>query len=418
MKSHAVPQEIMSVEFKLFGNFLSLREFIYIAVGIAFSYFIYFLMSHGIIPGILAWPAILIIGGGGTVISLVPFQGRSLETWIMNYFTAIQRPTKRVWQKKDFDPLQTASGATIVRKDHVVSPPVTSTAQPVPPANTGTQTGNATPLEQEESKRLREINTTIQQVEQGKSAGKPMAKPVVASTPRPMAKAVPKPVPSPTPKPIPKATPVKQPQVEPQTKNPAQRSQRSQPQKPATHTHQKTPQKTTPPAQHTASAQTGTPVQSAQPTVPAQPAVPVQTAQSAVPVQPVTSTHPAQPQTQPATPVQPMQSAQPATITITDKNYKDFATEIPGIQPQENTINLVITDQAGQFIPQTTCIIKDAEENPVRAAISNQLGQITNNVPLKKGTYKIQLSKHGYAFPVIMRVVSGKIYPPLEIKSL
>ncbi len=102
METHAVPQEIMGVEFKLFGNFLSLREFIFIAVGLAVAYFFYFLMQRGVLPAILAVPAILFFGLGGTMLGIVPIQDRSLDKWILDYFAAINRPTQRVWKKSGF----------------------------------------------------------------------------------------------------------------------------------------------------------------------------------------------------------------------------------------------------------------------------------------------------------------------------
>jgi len=64
------------------------------------------------------------------------------------------------------------------------------------------------------------------------------------------------------------------------------------------------------------------------------------------------------------------------------------------------------------------CVIKNPQGDPVRAAISNVLGQVLNNVPLKDGGYKINLTKQGFVFPEITRTLKGKIYPPIEIKSL
>lgn len=106
MKSHAVPQEIMSMEFKLFGNFMTLREFVFIAVGIALAWFFYILKNTGVLPAILAWPAVVMFGVGGALFGLVPLQDRTLEQWVINFVLAIRKPTFRIWKKMDSNQLQ------------------------------------------------------------------------------------------------------------------------------------------------------------------------------------------------------------------------------------------------------------------------------------------------------------------------
>ena len=173
METHAVPHEIMSVEFKLFGNFLSLREFIYIAIGVATAYLFYFLMNKGIVPGIIAFPAIFVFGMGGIMVGLLPIQDKSLDQWIVNYFVAIRRPTQRVWKKKGYMP-QTDSGDPvserdqIIIKNHLVTPPTqpkaatTTDSAALAAPKTDTQTITA---ERQEQSELARIDQTIGQIE-------------------------------------------------------------------------------------------------------------------------------------------------------------------------------------------------------------------------------------------------------------
>jgi len=93
-KQHAIPQNIMDVEFKLVGD-LTLRQFIYVAAGLAIAYISF--VSDVASP--IKWLIIFLFGGGGLAFAFVPVDDRSLDVWLINFFTAIYSPTRRIWRK-------------------------------------------------------------------------------------------------------------------------------------------------------------------------------------------------------------------------------------------------------------------------------------------------------------------------------
>jgi hypothetical protein len=55
MRQHAIPQNILDVEFKLFTKF-TLKEFAYLAIGLGIGGIMIYLVVSGIIPPILGIP--------------------------------------------------------------------------------------------------------------------------------------------------------------------------------------------------------------------------------------------------------------------------------------------------------------------------------------------------------------------------
>lgn len=86
----------MDVEFKLFTRF-SLKEFAYLAAGVSIGgIFLYFSIG-GDIPGIVGIPLFVIFAGIGIFFALVPINDQPADTFIKDYFNAINKPTQRVW---------------------------------------------------------------------------------------------------------------------------------------------------------------------------------------------------------------------------------------------------------------------------------------------------------------------------------
>lgn len=100
MRQHAIPQNILDVEFKLFTKF-TLKEFAYLAIGIGFGGVMIYLTVSGIIPGILGIPVFIISSGAGIFLGLVPVNDQDADVFIKNYISAISNPTQRVWMNKD-----------------------------------------------------------------------------------------------------------------------------------------------------------------------------------------------------------------------------------------------------------------------------------------------------------------------------
>lgn len=96
MKQHPIPQNVLDVEFKLFTK-LTLKEFAYLAGGVLAGSVFLLLNNQVGLPGIIAWPAFILLSGVGLFFALVPINDQSADEFIKNYFQAINKPTQRVW---------------------------------------------------------------------------------------------------------------------------------------------------------------------------------------------------------------------------------------------------------------------------------------------------------------------------------
>jgi len=90
---HAVPQNIMDVEFKLIGD-LTMRQFMYLLVFGGLSYG----CAEGL-TGLFKWPATFFFALLGLGLAFVPVQDRGLDQWFVNFFKSVYAPTQRVWRK-------------------------------------------------------------------------------------------------------------------------------------------------------------------------------------------------------------------------------------------------------------------------------------------------------------------------------
>ncbi len=93
-RQHAVPQNIMDVEFKIIGD-LTMRQFIYLMVFGA--------MAYGTFVGInnlLKWPLVILIVLMGIGFAFIPLQERGLDEWFINFFKSMYAPTQRIWKKE------------------------------------------------------------------------------------------------------------------------------------------------------------------------------------------------------------------------------------------------------------------------------------------------------------------------------
>jgi len=97
MESHPVPQNVTAFEFHLVGD-MTVKQFIYLAVGIAASYII-FISLASLIP-FLAWPMLVFTGLSGAAFAFLPISERPLDHWVGAFFKAIMTPTQRTWSKK------------------------------------------------------------------------------------------------------------------------------------------------------------------------------------------------------------------------------------------------------------------------------------------------------------------------------
>ena len=99
MERHPVPQNLMDVEFKLFGA-LTIRQFGYLAAGCLIGVMFYF---SGL-PEILRIIFIGISVGGGLFLSLVKINGQSSTIWLSNFILSMIVPQERLWKKSPIVP--------------------------------------------------------------------------------------------------------------------------------------------------------------------------------------------------------------------------------------------------------------------------------------------------------------------------
>ncbi len=74
-------------------------------------------------------------------------------------------------------------------------------------------------------------------------------------------------------------------------------------------------------------------------------------------------------------------------------------------------------DPQRKILPNVILTIKDKNSSPLRALKTNKLGQFATATPLPNGTYLIEAEDpmKRYNFDIAQIVLSGKVYPAIEI---
>lgn len=118
MEQHPIPQDITSYRFRLVGD-MTLKQFLELASGLFFAWFIYSLPLNTLIK----WPLVLTVAGFGAALAFLPIEERPLDVWIANFFKAIYQPTQFIWKKTNPLPefLQTPTTTRTSQKTPVVS---------------------------------------------------------------------------------------------------------------------------------------------------------------------------------------------------------------------------------------------------------------------------------------------------------
>ena len=96
MEQHPVPQNIIDVEFKLFGSF-TLKQFSKIVIACLVAVVIYFLP---IIPFIMKIPLILLVVGAGILSALI----QNFGVWLNGFAKSLFISPRYVWVKKEATP--------------------------------------------------------------------------------------------------------------------------------------------------------------------------------------------------------------------------------------------------------------------------------------------------------------------------
>jgi hypothetical protein len=89
-----VPQNIMSVEFKIF-DFMTLKQFGISVALLIFAFLLFYILPA---PWNIVIPLLIIVFGG--IIIFVPFNGEPFQDFLSSYMEAMISPQRRVWHKK------------------------------------------------------------------------------------------------------------------------------------------------------------------------------------------------------------------------------------------------------------------------------------------------------------------------------
>ncbi|KXK26214.1 MAG: PrgI family protein [candidate division WS6 bacterium OLB20] len=95
MERHSVPQNIMDVEFKLFGSF-TIKQFAYLAAGIVVALLIFFTPLPSLLKLILVPMSALT----GIFLGLVRINGQPSTTFVANFIVALFSTQTRIWSKE------------------------------------------------------------------------------------------------------------------------------------------------------------------------------------------------------------------------------------------------------------------------------------------------------------------------------
>ncbi len=158
MKRHALPQNIMDVEFKLFGA-LTLSQFVNLAVNVIVAVVVFTLP----LPAVIKWPIILFFVGLGLALALITVNGQPFSTWLGNFALALTTSQRRVWKKMPETPemLQSKYKPTGKYQTHLVSSSKKQ-EQDNMPLLTESAKQNAVEIDQKEDKELAAIDSHIQ----------------------------------------------------------------------------------------------------------------------------------------------------------------------------------------------------------------------------------------------------------------
>lgn len=109
MEKHAVPQNIMDVEFKLFGA-LTVKQFSYIAFTALGALLIY---SSGL-PTLITIPIVIVLVGVGLAMAFLTVNGQPFATWFGNFAASLFLSQRKVYRKNGKTPAML--GQTTVTK--------------------------------------------------------------------------------------------------------------------------------------------------------------------------------------------------------------------------------------------------------------------------------------------------------------
>jgi hypothetical protein len=95
-KQHAIPQSIMSVEFKIIGD-LTLRQFFFLLIFCGLAYTSFMLVQ----AFVFKWLLVVFFVGLGLCFAFLPLGDRGLDVWLINFLKAMLLPNQFVYRKDE-----------------------------------------------------------------------------------------------------------------------------------------------------------------------------------------------------------------------------------------------------------------------------------------------------------------------------
>ncbi|MFQ5492820.1 MAG: carboxypeptidase regulatory-like domain-containing protein [Candidatus Dojkabacteria bacterium] len=367
MERHSVPQNIMDVEFKLFGA-LTIRQFGYLAGGFIVALIIYFTGFPVILRVVLIIFSVLM----GAFTSLVKINGQPSTVFIANFVLALFTSQQRVWRKKavipeilkeeksmvkkkDIERIQKSEKA--MRKSSVL--PLEILSQRSDPTLDKVESSRLSQIEQHFDFAVEDLEKKTARVEEVKRDVKPPKSPPSVTAPPPQPRTI---------------------RIDPGQDNLAG--------------------------------------DIASKTIEGE--VVVKGEDYAAVVTDMGTAKVNRPlQTEKKAPEEPkQQTVQQTKVEVEAETTKKEQTEenVPGTR-KPNLIVGIVMDKNNRPIPNVAISVKDLKEKLVRRVVSAQNGTFSLNTPLPSATYHIDLEADGFKFNRFQLILSGEPLPNYKFSA-
>lgn len=358
MQQHPVPQNVTSYQFRLIGN-MTLKQFLELASGIVLAIAFYY--SRFLFY--LRWPLVAGSALTGVALAFLPLHERPLDIWIKNFFRSIYAPTQYIWKKQEKIPDLFIKSAIAVQKSVLKKPAAKDKTVLKEYLQSLPQKHHLTEIEEQEAKRLEEINKLFSQLH-------PKTPTVTRTAPEEKISSQP-------------SIKIRVRKLHPfSSQTPQLKSAAIDYQFPIVQKPQPQPKACPPLAEKT--------------------------------------TKPIVEAASPLTPPLSLEWAQPKKGAFPQKTVTaSFSTKLPMPNPPDtpNIIAGMILTNESKILPNALLEIKNQSGATVRALKSNKLGQFSISSPLENGNYRLIVENNIYKFDIIEFAAEGKIISPIKVKA-
>lgn len=121
IQQHPLPQDISNYRFRLIGD-MTIKQFASLAISIIVAIIVYGLP----LPFFFRYPLTFLFVILGVGMAFVPFQGRTLDVWIIAFIKSIYSPTLFSWKKTSIEDINADTVATSEANLHTSAPVVSN----------------------------------------------------------------------------------------------------------------------------------------------------------------------------------------------------------------------------------------------------------------------------------------------------